>query len=142
MDDLPWVLYAALATPIGLLLTWLGKLVGDLLKTKIKSELLSGMVSRFWDSIFATVRATNQRMPEIIGRARDPNSPGGTKITKEEAEKLEADAWQGFKDYWGPKGLKELTKVMGWDQPGQLENMFGNGVKTALDRLKDRSGNP
>lgn len=141
--------YQMLASVITAGLAWVGVKVSALIKNKIKNEMVGGMLARLNDSAFEAVKAVNEQMKDLIGKAKDPASPGGVKITIDEAAKLREAALEHVKSYWGPKGLKELAYVLGFgsmlgfktDSEG-LEKMIGNKIEAAVNEVKATAANP
>lgn len=98
------------------LLAWLGVKLAGWLRAKTKNELVGGMLARLTESVFTLVREAEQTAVAAIKAGKDPSSPGGTKLTKAEAEKVKADVIAKLKELWGMKGLKEIGKVLGWTE--------------------------
>lgn len=130
-------------------LMWLKVRIIGWIKAKTKNETLAGILSRLNESVFEAVKMVNEQMKDLIGKAKDPASPGGTQITLEEAAKLRKAALDYVKAYWGEKGLKELAHVLGFggvlgmgtDEKG-LERLIANKIEAAVHDVKAEARNP
>lgn len=127
-------LLEALSPAILALVGWVALKLAQLIKAKVGNELVSGMLIRLNDSVFTAVKAIEQVMVKEIKASKDPNSDGGTKVTKAEAERIKQAAIEAVKDYWGVKGLGELAKVLGIDGPG-LSSLLEKKVEAAVHDL-------
>ncbi len=141
--------YQMLAGVITAGLTWLAVKLGSLIKSKIRNELLGGMLARLNGSVFEAVKAVNEKMRDLIGKSKDPASLGGVKITKDEAKMLQMAALDHVKSYWGPKGLKELGHILGFGGPMGLgtdavglDKMITNKIESAVNEVKAVARNP
>jgi len=130
-------------------LTWLMGWIGKKIASGVKNDYVSGMLVRLDDSVFEAVIAVNQTMKTMIGKARDPGSPGGTSITVAEADLLKEAAWSHVKSYWGSKGIKKIAAIAGFggafgigkpDAAG-FESMVKNKIEAAVGTVKV-SANP
>lgn len=133
-----------LALPVVLAaLGWLSTRLALWLKAKTKNEVLAGILIRLNQSVFEGVKFVNEGMVDLIGKAKDPASPGGVAITKEEAKQLKAAALDYVKSYWGAKGIKEMGKVLGFGgDPIGLEKMLTNKIGAAVNDVKRVARNP
>lgn len=135
-------IYEALAPLLMAAIGWVSVKLANFIKAKTKNEMMAGVLIRLNESVTDAVKAVNQQMVEIIGRAKDPNSPGGKKITTDEALKLHDAAKAFVRSYWGEKGLKELAYVLGFgslfgkiDEQG-LNNMLTTKIEAAVNEEK------
>jgi len=125
-------------------IVWISLKLSAWIKAKTKNELAAGMLIRLNASVTEAVTAVNQRMKDLIGKARSPGSPGGVTITKEEAGVLKNEALAHVKSYWGAKGINELASVLGFGglfgvkQGGKegLEKMITNKIEAAVGAEK------
>ena len=95
------------------LTAWAGVRLTALIKAKVQNEVYSGMLTRLTDSVLLVVREAEQTVVKGIKAARDPRSPGGQRLTEDEAERIKDEVLEKLKRLWGPEGLKELMKVLG-----------------------------
>lgn len=126
----------AVVTPV---LVWLGARASKWVSALALNEKTGGMLARLNDSVFTAVKTVNQTLRAEIKAAKDPSSPGGSKITKEEAEQLKAAAWDELRAYWGAKGLEEAGKVLGLDN---LTRFVDGKIESAVSDLNASSPNP
>jgi len=131
----------ALSPAILALLAWLGLKLSHWLRAKISNELVGGMLARLNDSVFTAVKAIEQTVVREIKAAKEPNSPGGPKITTEEADRVKKAAIDALKSYWGVKGLAELGEVLGLTGDG-LNNLLESKVEAAVHDLKVAEARP
>ncbi len=69
---------------------------------------------RLKDSVLDGVKFVGQTLKAEILAAKAPGSPGGAKITDEEARRLKDAVWEALKDeYGGMDGIKKALKVLG-----------------------------
>ena len=90
--ELGLTIYEMLAGVITAGVTWLGVKLSSLIKSKVKNQLVGGMLARLNDSAFEAVKAVNEQMKVLITKSKDPASPGGVKITQDEASILKKAA--------------------------------------------------
>ncbi len=128
-------LFEMLSPLILALLGWLGMKLSTLIRTKIKNEMIGGMLARLNDSVFTAVKSVEQTMVRQLKAAKDPESPGGTQITKEEGEQVKSAALAEIKSYWGPRGLSELGSVLGLESGG-LDKLLESKVEAAVHDTK------
>jgi len=146
-DDKPiadgWQLGANLMELLGSVvlagLAWLTTKAAGWIKAKTNNEALGGMLARLMESLGGLIQEAEQTLVAQLKAAKDPNSPGGTKLTASEAATIKNEVLQRFKDMWGKKGLAELAKILGFDKTG-TENFIASKID-ALVR-KEKSGNP
>lgn len=132
-----WELLAVALVPG---IAWVFAKLGTWLKSKIKNETLANMMARFTEAIGNLVMEAEQTSVAAIKAAKDLNSPGGTKLTKEEAKQIKNEVLQKFKDLWGPKGLDILAKILGFDSEG-VEDFISSKIEALVSKEK-KSGNP
>jgi len=123
---------------VGAAVTWVFGRLGGWLSSKSKNEKVAGMIARLVDSVKVAVVSVNETAKAEIQKARDPKSPGGAKITKEEAEALKEACLAKVKAYWGKKGLKTAAKVLGFGDEG-LAMFLGDQIEKAV---KENKPNP
>ena len=73
-------------------------------------------------------------MREIKG-AKKAESPGGSKITKAEGERVKKAAVDQLKSYWGAKGLTELGRILGLSSDG-VGRLLESKVEAAVHDIK------
>lgn len=136
-------IYEMMAPLITAALGWVAVKLGNLIRAKTKNEYLASTLARLNDSVFDAVKSVNQQSKRMLEEARDPASPGGEKITKEEADMLKNAAMEHVKSYWGKKGMKELGKVLGFggllgfgkDEAG-VEKLISDKIEAAVHDVK------
>jgi hypothetical protein len=130
-------------------LLWVKAHLANWIRSKTKNETLAGIMVRLNESVFESVKAVNEQMKDLIGKAKDPASPGGVKITEAEAKQLKDAALGHVKAYWGKKGMKEMAKVLGFggffglgsDSSG-LDKLIANKIEAAVNDVKKDARNP
>lgn len=128
------ILAPALMVAMGYATVWLTGVI----RQRIRNDVVAGLLSRLTVSVATAVKAVNQQQREILGHTRSNDSPGGRKLTKQEAALLKGTAIAHVKEYWGPKGLKELARILvgGERDPGkassQLHRTIGTMVEAAV----------
>lgn len=107
-----WTFYdiaaPALAAALGYAVVWLTGVI----RARIRNDVARGLLQRLTESVSDAVLAVNQQTRELLAGVKKHDSPGGRRLTKSEADALRQCAMAYVKAYWGPKGLKELAKVL------------------------------
>lgn len=113
-----WTAYEILAPALAAALTWAAAWLTGVIRARIKNQVAAGMVERLTESVAAAVAAVNQRTNELLGVARQPDSQCGRRLSTQESALLKKAAMAYVKDFWGPKGLRELARIL---TPGQRD---------------------
>lgn len=117
-------------------LVWLGKRLDGWLGSMTKNELIKGVMIRFKDSVLDGVKRVNQTLKSEIMAAKAPGSPGGTKITEEEAKGLKEAVWEDLKDeYGGMDGIQKALKVLGLGDASWMKWVDGK-IEAAVSDAK------
>ena len=116
-------------------LTWVSVKVADLVRAKVKNTYLEGTLVRLNDTVFTVVKDMNQTVVKGIKAAKDPDSPGGTSLTKEEKNSIKSQAMSEVKALLGIKGLGELAKVLGLSD-GSVHQFIGAKIEAAVADTK------
>ena len=119
------------------LLAWLSARVTSYIKAKVANETYSNMLTRLTDSVFTLVREAEQTTVAELKRARSEDSPGGTRLTPEEAAAIKATVIGKFKSLWGPEGIEMLMKVLGL-RDGMFEEFIAAKVEEVVHMEKRR----
>lgn len=125
------------------LVTWLGAKLGKWLNTKHSNEWWAGTLARFNTALMDGLKAAHTKLKKGIEEAKDPNSPGGSRITKAEMEQIKAEVWDFLKDRYG--GMSGLTSALGVFVGGNVENWVSSKIDAAmgdLEREEKAAGNP
>ena len=127
-----------LLTPV---LAWAGLRASQWAGANAANEKSGGMLARLTDSVFVAVKKVNQTAKAKLKAAKDPSSPGGTKITDAEASDLKQAAWGEIKKYWGTKGLATAGKVLGL---ANVTAYVDGSIEAAIADIKvaEKAGNP
>lgn len=120
----------AIATPV---LGWLGVKISQWVGASEANAKTHGMLVRVNDSVFTAVKAVNQTVRRRIREAKDPNSPGGARVTEDEAAALKQAAWDELKAYWGERGILTIGKVLGLDN---VTRFLDSKIESAVNDLK------
>lgn len=129
-----------LATVLTALLAWMGTRLATWLKAKSKNEVVGGMLARTTDVMFTLVREAEQTAVAGIRKAKEPGSPGGVHITQDEGKAIKDSVVKGFKDLFGPKGIEEIGKALGFTAEG-VEKFLGAKVEEAC-LVENKARNP
>ncbi len=109
---------------------WLSLKLKTLIQANIKNATVAGVVSRFSDSLFTSVKKVEATIKAKIMAAKDPASDGGTAITEAEAAALRQAVWDELKaEYGGMAGIQEFLKVLGL---GDVEGWVNNRIEAAV----------
>ena len=120
------------------LLAWLSARVTSYIQTKVANQTYSTMLTRLTDSVFTLVREAEQTVVKEIKRAKSEDSPGGARLTPEEALQIKEAVVEKFKRLWGPAGLLELMKVLGLTD-GMLEEFLAAKIEEIVHMEKRSS---
>ena len=142
ITELGWTVYQIVAPILGAAATWVAARIALWIRAKTRNELVAGILVRLNDSVIDAVRAVNQETSSILGRARDPTSPGGAKLTQSEATKLRRCAIEHVKSYWGVRGLAELVRVLGIAAEDVEKIIVGKLEATVGEEKRSRSPEP
>lgn len=121
--ELLYVLGGVIVTAIGAALTKLTNAWAN----KTDSEYLGGLIRRLDDLAILVVTDINQSF-------RKPREKIG-EWTVESKRRALLNAKGALKSYLGPKGIKELLKLVGGDQDA-LDALLESAVEGAVDRTK------
>lgn len=142
-----WTAYGFLAPAAAAAVVWASGLFSGLIRTKMKNEHAAGILVRLNESVADAVLAVNQQTRELLGKAREPSSPGGRALTAAEARHLKSAAVNYVLSYWGEKGIRELAKVLGLTKDtdekttAMVRTMVDTKVEAAVNKMK-RGGDP
>lgn len=135
--DIALTVYGVVGSVLVAALSWLGKKLNDLIKAKISNELISGTLTRLTSSINDAVAMVDQTIREEIKAAKDENSPGGSAITKEEAQKLKSAVWDELKkEYGGMDGISKLLGVIGISDKQAIESKVDTMIEATVNSQK------
>jgi len=111
------------------------------LQDKSKNDLLDRGVQGLENVTTMVVRELAQTTRREMMKARDPNSPGGTSITKEEAKQLRDEAVQKIVSYFGMPGLMKIVAEFGATPKTEreVESFVGTMVEAKVNELKNGS---
>jgi hypothetical protein len=141
--DIAMSLYASLAGLVAALLGWIGVHIGSFIRAKVKNETIAGVAARFNDSLFTALKAVNQTLKAEILAAKDPKSPGGTMITKLEAEQLKTAVIDMLKrEYGGTPGLMTALRVFGFAGEGPMLDWLGRKIEAGVHDLNKAGASP
>ncbi len=120
---------------------WVCGKLGSWVSAVAKNERVGGMLARLVATIQTAVVSVNETAKAEIVKAKKPDSPGGTKITKAEAEQLKSACLDKIKAYWGEKGLAAAANVLGFDDKG-IEAFIDDEIERAVADEKRPPENP
>lgn len=131
--DTVWTLVDVALVILTPVIAWVGFKASQWVGAMEANEKSGGMLARLTDSIVTAVKKVNQTTKRKLKAAKDPSSPGGTKVTVAEAAELKQAAWDEIKAYWGSKGLKTAGKVIGL---GDVTRYIDGKIEAAVDAEK------
>lgn len=131
MDELKWRAAELGLGLLGGLLTWIGVLIGNLIKARVENEYLRGTLSRLNDTVWTVVKDVQQT---LVNGIKIANADG--RITPEETAKIRAAALASLKSYLGVAGLAAIGKVLGLD-PAAVDNFLLSKVEAAVHDLRN-----
>lgn len=134
--EIGWSIYEVLAPCLAAIVAWVSARLAGLIRAKTRNEMVEGILLRLNESVAEAVKAVNQQTREILGRAREPDSPGGRKLTMQEARLLREHALKYIRSYWGLKGIKELARILGLELGGELDSYLLNKIEAYVGREK------
>jgi hypothetical protein len=136
-----WDIMGTIYTLVGGILVaglgWLGKKLIEFVSAKTENEWIKGALSRLVGSISDAVAMVNQTLKKEILAAKDPNSPGGARITKEEGKQLREAVLDALKqEYGGWEGILKLLKRIGIGDQASAEAKLGTMIEAAVSGQK------
>lgn len=136
-------LYAYLAGAIAAVVSWLALHASALIRAHVKNVKVAGVMSRFSDSLFAAIKMVNQTLKAEILAAKDPKSPGGASITKDEAAKLRIAVQAALrKEYGGLDGLMKFLGVLGFETENSMMDWVDTRIEAAVHDLNKADISP
>jgi len=110
------------------------------LQKKSDNDLLDRGIQGFDNVLTMVVREQNQAYKKDMKKARDPNSPGGASITRDEAEKLKKGAVNRLVAYFGLPGLMKIAAAFGAaaTDKKEVESFLETAVESKVDELKKK----
>lgn len=119
-----------LLTPV---LALLGKLLADLIRGKVKNEYLQGALLRLNEAAKTGVSSVGQT---YVKKMKEGKADG--KLTDEEKKAAKDAALREVKDLLGPKGLKEIAKVVGIPVASKaMDSMLESKIEAKVKDNKD-----
>ena len=131
--ELGITMYEALAPVVLAIVTWLSARLTAGIRATVENRHAERILTRLNASVLDAVEAVHQQTVELIGRAREPGSPGGDKLTQSEVDKLRDAALAYVRSFWGPKGLAELAKVLGYDAMSSVGGPIDTALKAKIE---------
>lgn len=116
-------------------LTWLSLKLAEFIRAKVDHTYLQGVLLRLNDSVLIAVKDVEQRLVE---EARDATQD--RKLTPQEARRFKEVAMGQLRSYLGPKGLQELSRILGLSSAG-VNSVLDAKIEAAVLDLK-RQGVP
>jgi len=109
---------------------------------KSENDLRDRGIQGFDNVVTMAVREQNQAFKKDMKKARDPSSPGGTSITKEEARQLKKNAIDRVVAYFGMPGIMKVMAAFGATSTSKstAEDFVGTAIEAKVDELKKTEG--
>lgn len=145
MGSVGWTVYDIMAPAISVAVGYVVVMLTGLIRARVKNDLARGLLRRLTESVADAVGAVNQETHALLKQARHGSSPDGRRLTKQEREALKAGAVSYVKSYWGPRGLKELARILadGEADPDaaarQVESVITTKIEAEVARQKAAS---
>ena len=126
-------LLAMLGSTAIALLGWLFARLNAWIKAKTHNELVSGVISRFTNSLLTAIKMVEQTYKRELIAAKDPKSPGGAAITKEEAAKLKGLVIEALSaEYGGMSGIAKFLGVLGLGSEASVAQWVDNKIEALV----------
>lgn len=135
MSEFLTMVLEVLVPIVGSATAWLLGQAARLVQAKIKQSYVQGTLVRLTVAVADAVRAVEQTLVKELRHAQAPGSPGGTKITADEALAIKQAAVAQVKLFLGPKGLAELAKVFGLNAE-TVDHFLGQKIEAEVSRMK------
>jgi len=103
-----------LVTTLAAGVTYLGKTLNTYIASKVSNERYAGTLQRLNEVITTVVLEIQQTEVDAIKLVTSEASPGGRRITQEEAKYLASKARDRAKAYLGDNGIQGAMYVMGF----------------------------
>lgn len=146
MGGIGWTVYDILASALTAAIGYVVIYLTGVIRSRVQNDVAAGLLTRLTESVGDAVAAVNQQQQELVRKAKLPQSPGGYRLTKQEAALLRQSAIRYVKSYWGPKGLRMLARVLAdgeRDQDraaAQVDRVIEAKIEAAVRRGKQRAG--
>lgn len=111
---------------VGLFITWASMQLPALIKAKVKNESVAGVLDRLTQLAFTVVTEVQQTVVSGLG----------DKANTEALKGARDQAITTLKGHLGPKGIKELTTVLGIQTSEALDKMIVSYIESAVHNLK------
>lgn len=139
--DFAFSMYEALAPVIVTLAGWVSLRVSRYMEDKISHDKTRLIMTRLNVSVLEAVLAVHQRQVELLRKFRGLDSAAGRRLSEREAAELKESAHAQVMSYWGPKGVKELAKVLGYDPEGTdcqaaISHIISTKIESTLHDIK------
>lgn len=107
---------------------WLSAKAAAWISSKTKNELLAGLLSRLNQLVWTCVRMAEQTLVKEIKKAKEPSSPGGSSLTKEEQKAIFDAVFQNVKELFGENALALLGHLLGLKQV-ELDKLIASKIE-------------
>jgi hypothetical protein len=125
---------------------WALKRLSDYLGVRIENETVRGVLQRLVGSVGDAVAMVDQTIRKEIDAAKDPASPGGTRVTEVERKRMYDAVWERLKgEYGGFAGIFGLLKRIGIGNEESARAKVDTMIEAAVSTHKMRkrvAGNP
>jgi len=132
-------LLPVIVTALSLGIVWLGKTLNAWLSAKVKHERLQLVLRRLSEVVCTVVLELQQTEVAELQKAFNATSPGGVKITKEEANALLTTALNRVRSYLGEDGLKLLMFVLGFTSETDVNHFLISRIEATLHTVKTQT---
>ena len=145
-QEIVWTIYDILAPALTAAVSYVAIWLTGVIRARVKNDIAAGLLQRLTESVTDAVKAVNQRQRELVGNAHKVDSPGGRKLTSNEAATLRRAAIDYVKAYWGPKGLRMLARILVDGErdteraSGQIDRVIEAKIEAAVSDTKRSAG--
>lgn len=133
--DIAAMVYTALGASLLAALGYGLSLIRKKWLEEFKTTWWAGAVTRLTYAVENAFAAAHAEIKLGVDKARDPASPGGTALTKEERDMIFDAVWERLKDqYGGMDGIKEALQIV---VGGDVSKFINDRISTLLADAED-----
>lgn len=119
---------------------WVGRALTQFIMQRVKNERVAEALGRMNDTVWDVVLELEQTLVRDLKAAMAPDSPGGARVTAEEAAHIKSEAILRTKALLGPEGVKRLMKALDLTSELALDAHISTKVEAAVMEFKLAKG--
>lgn len=133
-----WSIIAAAVSLVAVAILWGVARLSGWLKGRTQNDLLRRVISGFENMVTSVVREFEQVITNKIKAGKDPNSPGGTKLTPEEQKDILNAAVDKVCELFTIPGLMKIAAAFGASATNekQVRAFVATKVEAEVNRQK------